>query len=81
VINEQIFALVNDISRIDEFLDLHGQMKDFSVETTSNRLADVKHRVNTGQITPNHDGVNHIYKISCGAGKHSIKEPVLKNAI
>jgi hypothetical protein len=40
------------------------------------------HRVQSGEITPNQgDNMNHVYKISCGAGKHSIGVPVLKTAI
>lgn len=47
-INEQIFAMVNDYEYIDEFLDLHGQNKNFSVATTRSRLEDVENRVKSG---------------------------------
>ena len=71
--------MVNDYDNIDEFLDLHGQNKNFSVATTRSRLEDVENRVKSGQINPNcGDRMNHVYKISCGAGKHSIGVPVLK---
>ena len=34
LINEKIFNLVNDYEHIDQFVDLHGQFKDFAVKTT-----------------------------------------------
>ena len=81
LINEQIFNVVNTIDHINEFIDLHGQNKDFSVSTVRQRLFEVKQGIANHTITPNFDSVNHIFKISCGAGKHSKGAPVLKNAM
>ena len=52
------------------------------MQTVSSRLQETDERIQSGTICPNQsDKINHVYKISCGAGKHSIGVPVLKTAI
>ena len=70
--SEQIFNVLNTQHDYYEFIDLHGQFVVESKQIVSSRLKDIREAVVTGQIKPNYDSKNHVFKIICGKGNHSI---------
>ena len=45
LVNEQIFSVLNDYDHKFDFIDLHGQLKEFSIKTTLHRLKEIEHEI------------------------------------
>ena len=71
LVNEQIFNVLNDYENYYDFIDVHGQFREFAKKVVIQRLIETKIEIEDGNRKPNLDGRNHIFKISAGAGKHS----------
>ena len=67
---DRICNYLNSPDMIDQFIDLHGQRVLQGVEIALYHLERIRDGLATGEIEPNY-GDCHIYKIICGAGKHS----------
>ena len=80
--SEQAFSTRNDEESVNSQIDLHGQTKIFALKVTRDRLQMTKEDLEAGRLAPNvGNGRDHIFKIICGAGKHSQGKAVLKPAI
>ena len=63
-------------------VDLHGLIKLEAIRVTKAHLSDAHQGLKDGKIQPNHgNGIDHIFKVITGAGKHSFKGAVLKPTI
>ena len=61
---------------------MHGQTKVFALKVTRDRLQMTREDLVAERLRPNvGNGRDHIFKIICGAGKHSQGKAVLKPAI
>ena len=71
--------LVNKNLPRDEALDLHGLHANEAIEILRMRLSQIQSSINSGRVRCNEKGDNHVVKVMCGAGTHSMNGPVLKN--
>jgi len=68
-----MFNMLNTLETYNDYIDLHGQIVKESKEIVRLRLLDIEDGVKKGIIVPNYgDGKNHVFKIICGAGNHSV---------
>ena len=67
---DRILNYLNSPDMIDLFIDLHGQKVLNGVQIALYHLERVRDGLKDGSIRPNWQNF-HIYKIICGAGKHS----------
>jgi len=74
-----VFGLLNPEGMIHEMIDLHGMHSDEALDTVQYRLTETMQALKRGEVKPNLDANNHVFKIICGAGKHSVgRRGVLK---
>jgi hypothetical protein len=58
---------------------LHGQKVKKALEIVQRLLDEILPSLLEGKLEPNFDSSNHIFKIICGAGNHSLnKQGILK---
>ena len=80
--SEQAFGSRNDEESVNNQIDLHGQTKVFALKVVNQRICQTSDDLIAGLINPNvGNGRDHIFKIICGAGKHSQGKAVLKPAV
>lgn len=78
----KIFAALNTKEHYDHYIDLHGQHRDKAIEIVEQRLQEIRMGLIHKKIMPNmNDKRNHVFKIICGAGKHSKGPAVLKQTV
>uniref|UniRef100_A0A7S3CVV6 Smr domain-containing protein n=1 Tax=Strombidium rassoulzadegani TaxID=1082188 RepID=A0A7S3CVV6_9SPIT len=78
----QVFTHLNNEGNIFNYIDLHGQKSLSAWNIVKDRLLIVQQELDKGSVVPNvKDGRNHVFKIICGAGKHSQHGAVLKHKI
>jgi hypothetical protein len=73
----QIFSIKNNFELMDVVIDLHGLHYHEAAHIVKIRLRQIQVDLNKGTLQPNIDSNNHVLKIVCGRGSHSVN-PVLK---
>ena len=68
---------------INEKIDLHGMHCDEAIKIVKQRVYGTKDLIENGKYEPNmNNGIDHVFKIVCGAGHHSAnRRGVLKYRI
>lgn len=69
---EYIFATINSDKLIHDRIDLHGMHVKEAQKIVQQRLIHTEEEVKKASFHPNMgNGVDHVFKIICGAGHHS----------